>query len=136
MIVRHCSNAALAVCCSTVSTYRTVNTMVPPPGNCALWCESHASSLKASVQRVSLSHASCPCDACACVVLSLQSTVDMKESIIANYNCEVSTLRAVAADLEEQLRHAGNAGVVRQLQRQLHQTVLVHRQLLRKVKMQ
>jgi hypothetical protein len=40
----------------------------------------------------------------------------------------------VLADLEEQLKRRGDASVVRELNHQLRQMVLVHRQLLRKVR--
>lgn len=66
-------------------------------------------------------------------VAALQRELDIKASAIINVNAELATARAVAADLEEQLRNAGDASTVRQLERQLRQTVLVHRQMLRKI---
>ena len=64
---------------------------------------------------------------------ALQMELDIKSSAIVNLSAELATMQSLAADLEEQLRNAGNASTVRQLERQLRQTVLVHRQLIRKV---
>jgi hypothetical protein len=64
---------------------------------------------------------------------ALQMELDIKASAIVNLTSELTTMQALAADLESQLRNAGNAATVRQLERQLRQTVLVHRQLIRKV---
>ena len=46
---------------------------------------------------------------------------------------QLATRTALVEDLENQLRTAGDASTARELNHQLRQMVLVHRQLLRKV---
>ena len=62
----------------------------------------------------------------------MQMQLDIRDSAVVNLTAELTTMQALAADLEAQLRNAGNASTIRQLERQLRQTVLVHRQLIRK----
>ena len=57
----------------------------------------------------------------------------IKTKALKDVEGEVEKRNAVIHDLENQLRTTGDASTVRELNHQLRQMVLVHRQLLRKV---
>ena len=60
--------------------------------------------------------------------------LDVKTHQLADMSNDLIKAQAVAADLESQLRVAGDASTVRALEKRLRQTVLIHRQLIRKVR--
>jgi hypothetical protein len=63
----------------------------------------------------------------------LQEEVTIKEKQLRDCKDDLYKKEVVLGDLEEQLKRAAGATVVRELNHQLRQMVLVHRQLLRKV---
>lgn len=67
-------------------------------------------------------------------IAMLQEEIAIKENELREIRDVIYRKDLVLADLEEQLKRRGDASVVRELNHQLRQMVLVHRQLLRKVR--
>jgi hypothetical protein len=64
----------------------------------------------------------------------LENELDIKAAALREAEAQLATRTALVEDLENQLRSAGDASTARELNHQLRQMVLVHRQLLRKVR--
>ena len=64
----------------------------------------------------------------------LESELEIKTAALRDAEAQLATRTALVEDLENQLRSAGDASTARELNHQLRQMVLVHRQLLRKVR--
>ncbi len=63
----------------------------------------------------------------------LENELEIKTTALREAEAQLATRTALVEDLENQLRTAGDASTARELNHQLRQMVLVHRQLLRKV---
>lgn len=67
-------------------------------------------------------------------IKALEQELEIKVAAIKEANTQLDARNALVEDLENQLRSFGDASTVRELNHQLRQMVLVHRQLLRKVR--
>lgn len=65
-------------------------------------------------------------------IAMLQEDITIKESELRQARDTIYRKDLVLADLEDQLKRKSDSSVVRELNHQLRQMVLVHRQLLRK----
>ena len=65
---------------------------------------------------------------------ALEEELTIKATALKEAEQQLEKRNALVEDLENQLRSTGDASTVRELNHQLRQMVLVHRQLLRKVR--
>jgi hypothetical protein len=66
-------------------------------------------------------------------IKALEQELDIKVTALKESEAQLEKRNALVEDLENQLRSTGDASTVKELNHQLRQMVLVHRQLLRKV---
>ena len=67
-------------------------------------------------------------------IKALEQELEIKVAALREAEAQLEARNNLVEDLENQLRTTGDASTVRELNHQLRQMVLVHRQLLRKVR--